>query len=615
MKSGKKDNNIDNLNRVGWAIGSITFSKIGNRADEDEFFIAALKSLLQTCNIKTEKNDKAIVASLIIFLISQFTNFFEKNKKFFLTVIHKIFEFMDEEHEGIKDMACEAFENICRKRPREFYVARKESEIFIFYMLRNLSNITRNLELYQKRSVLKSICCVIQNKAEVLNFQFRHRDTNNPGEEQENLRMAREINFLNTYLTKMGVSQNSSVKAYSHYFKTCEILYSTFPNSLINNASNFGNEESITPNFSYDSLKNIEAGNTECQYKYSVENKIIIPPVFNLYGIIKNTNYDQCLRADMIECFISIIRSIPKINSVATQLKNEFMKSCFIASLGVASDFPATKEFLLLDLVTEMVKISFSLEFMKSPIEKNCLYSNNENERANQALNDFHCEDNYRVLDDFILKNILPQIDDIADVDFAYSYLNLMISIFDNRYDMFFPLFSADEELFEKCYNHILSALLMKENIREKATELLIIICRKSYQTKNYLFFKKFYFTTLDNIFGIIFENHYKSATELLTILLSYRHTLEPVLGISVDKHIGELISSFSNVPGDYQTTFREGLFLLLGNDQLFSDHVSDFRKRVQIIENCDEIDDEKRLLEMRTRCCSQNKLNIGKFQ
>ncbi|KAG0440038.1 Protein EXPORTIN 1A [Dictyocoela muelleri] len=614
LRDIKKDDNMENLNKVGWSIGSINLSKYGNKTDENELFISALKSLLNTCSMKVSKNDKAIIASLIIFLISQFTNFFDSNKKFFMTVIFKIFEFMDEEHEGIKDMACDAFENICKKRPQEFYTTRKDNEITIFYILLNLSIITKSLELYQKRSVFRSICLVIQSRSEVLKFQYRkfnqnlnnqnlnnqnlnNQNLNNQNLNNQNLNknfdMNREINLLNLYLTRIGISESSSVKDFSHYFKICEILYSTFPNSLMNNNVNFGNQNSPNYNFSYDSLMAKEEGKIDYNQNKS-ENKIIIPPVFNLYGVIKNIRPDQNLRADMIYCFVSIVKSIPKITIGSIDDRNSFKKECISASLDVVNDFLITKEYLLFDLLSEIVNI---LEF--NPQSEKQL-SNDPHTLGNSGPESL---DKNFLIDNFVLKNILPPIDDISDVDFANSYLNLLSSLLNNRYGIFFPLFFADEKLFEKSYNLILTGLMMKENIREKATDLLNLIFMKNFSSKNFSFFKKFYLLTLDNIFGVIFEGNYKSAINFLFLILNYREILESTFKITVEQHIDQLIGAFSNIPIEFRMIFKEGLFSLLGNEQLFADHVGDFRKRVQIIENTDEVDDEKKLLEMRIRC------------
>lgn len=149
-----------NINRLCWSIGCI--SGAFEEESERDFFVAILRYLLGLCDEKRSKADKAVIASNIMFVIGQFHRFLLHNKSFLKTVIKKLFEFMDEEHEGIKDMACDNFYRITEKCPREFLIQREEDTILIAFILNNLSNITKTLEFYQKRFVYEAILLVIK---------------------------------------------------------------------------------------------------------------------------------------------------------------------------------------------------------------------------------------------------------------------------------------------------------------------------------------------------------------------------------------------------------------------------------------------------------------------
>ncbi|KAI3381288.1 hypothetical protein SNEBB_005482 [Seison nebaliae] len=102
-----------NLNRLCWAIGSIS----GAMAEEDEkrFLVSVIKDLLGLCELKRGKENKAIIASNIMYVVGQYPRFLRAHWKFLKTVVTKLFEFMHESHEGVKDMACDTFLKISMK--------------------------------------------------------------------------------------------------------------------------------------------------------------------------------------------------------------------------------------------------------------------------------------------------------------------------------------------------------------------------------------------------------------------------------------------------------------------------------------------------------------------
>lgn len=105
----------NNLNTLCWAIGSISgaMSKSGvskliimfcwsNEDEETEkrFLVTVIKDLLGLCEIKRGKDNKAVVASDIMYIVGQYPRFLKAHWKFLKTVVNKLFEFMHETHEG-----------------------------------------------------------------------------------------------------------------------------------------------------------------------------------------------------------------------------------------------------------------------------------------------------------------------------------------------------------------------------------------------------------------------------------------------------------------------------------------------------------------------------------
>ena len=108
----------NNLNTLCWAIGSIS----GAMSEEDEkrFLVTVIKDLLGLCEQKRGKDNKAVIASNIMYVVGQYPRFLRAHWKFLKTVVNKLFEFMHELHPGVQDMACDTFLKIAQKCKRKF---------------------------------------------------------------------------------------------------------------------------------------------------------------------------------------------------------------------------------------------------------------------------------------------------------------------------------------------------------------------------------------------------------------------------------------------------------------------------------------------------------------
>ncbi|CAB3396830.1 unnamed protein product [Caenorhabditis bovis] len=133
-----------NLNRLCWAVGSIS----GTMSEEDEkrFLVLVIRDLLGLCEQKRGKDNKAVIASNIMYVVGQYPRFLRAHWKFLKTVINKLFEFMHETHEGVQDMACDTFIKIAIKCKRHFVIMQPgETKPFINEMLTNLNGIICDL--------------------------------------------------------------------------------------------------------------------------------------------------------------------------------------------------------------------------------------------------------------------------------------------------------------------------------------------------------------------------------------------------------------------------------------------------------------------------------------
>ncbi|ANB15760.1 exportin CRM1 [Sugiyamaella lignohabitans] len=138
----------NNLNTLCWAIGSISGAM--NEEMEKHFLVSVIKDLLGLTEMKKGKDNKAVVASNIMYIVGQYPRFLKAHWRFLKTVVNKLFEFMHETHEGVQDMACDTFIKIAQKCKRHFVAHQQgEAEPFIDEIIKSLDKITSDLQPHQ----------------------------------------------------------------------------------------------------------------------------------------------------------------------------------------------------------------------------------------------------------------------------------------------------------------------------------------------------------------------------------------------------------------------------------------------------------------------------------
>lgn len=150
----------NNLNTLCWAIGSIS----GAMSEENEkrFLVTVIKDLLGLCEMKRGKDNKAVVASNIMYVVGQYPRFLRAHWKFLRTVVNKLFEFMHELHPGVQDMACDTFLKIAQKCRRKFVVTQvQEQRPFVEELLEELPRIVSDLETHQVHTFYEAVASML----------------------------------------------------------------------------------------------------------------------------------------------------------------------------------------------------------------------------------------------------------------------------------------------------------------------------------------------------------------------------------------------------------------------------------------------------------------------
>jgi exportin-1 len=154
----------NNLNTLCWAIGSIS----GAMSEEEEkrFLVTVIKDLLSLCEEKRGKDNKAVIASNIMYVVGQYPRFLRAHWKFLKTVVNKLFEFMHELHPGVQDMACETFLKIAQKCKRKFVtVQQNETQPFIMELADMIPSIIIALEPHQVHTFYEAAACMLSERA------------------------------------------------------------------------------------------------------------------------------------------------------------------------------------------------------------------------------------------------------------------------------------------------------------------------------------------------------------------------------------------------------------------------------------------------------------------
>lgn len=150
------------LNTLCWAMGSISGAM--SEMDEKRFLVSIIKDLLKLCEEQRGKDNKAVVASNIMYIVGQYPRFLRAHWKFLKTVVNKLFEFMHELHPGVQDMACDTFLKIAQKCKRKFMTPQLEDpEPFILSLIADLERHTHDLQPHQVLSFYESVGTILSD--------------------------------------------------------------------------------------------------------------------------------------------------------------------------------------------------------------------------------------------------------------------------------------------------------------------------------------------------------------------------------------------------------------------------------------------------------------------
>mmetsp|Transcript_16544 Transcript_16544/g.16480 ORF Transcript_16544/g.16480 Transcript_16544/m.16480 type:complete len:894 (-) Transcript_16544:18-2699(-) len=152
------------ISSLAYAIGSISGSM--DEEHEKRFLIHVIKDLLALCEGKRGKENKAIVATNIMYVVMQYPRFLSNHWNFLKTVVKKLFEFMHELHPGIQDMSVDTFLRIAQNCGADFVVPhdiQDQREPFIYEVIRIMAATISELQNHQKLVYYQAIGHILSN--------------------------------------------------------------------------------------------------------------------------------------------------------------------------------------------------------------------------------------------------------------------------------------------------------------------------------------------------------------------------------------------------------------------------------------------------------------------
>jgi exportin-1 len=105
--------NYITLNSVCWTIGTISGCSVDD--NEKKFLVSCLRTLLNMTDKAPNINSKSQIASLILYIVGAYPGFINKSVQFLMCVLNKIFEFMKNRYDGVREMAVNTFRVLCEK--------------------------------------------------------------------------------------------------------------------------------------------------------------------------------------------------------------------------------------------------------------------------------------------------------------------------------------------------------------------------------------------------------------------------------------------------------------------------------------------------------------------
>jgi exportin-1 len=535
-----------NLNTLCWAIGSISGAM--DEKDEKRFLVTVIKDLLNLCEIKKGKDNKAVVASNIMYVVGQYPRFLTAHWKFLKTVVNKLFEFMHETFPGVQEMACETFLKISKKCKRKFVQQQpQEQRPFIHEIIASLPQIIADLEPAHVAVFYEAVGYMI------------HSDEQNNREP------------LIAGLMEMPNQRWSHIiKLAAQNLKT--LVEPEYMRDLVN------------------LLRTNVAASKSIGHSFIFQVRIIFRDMLEVYKAYSKMISEEVQREGPRATQYSGVRAMRAVKKEVLRLLESFVSNAKDTKAVVTQFLPHLLEATLGDYKS-------SVDDAKDPQVLSLLAV------ATEKLRDQMNPELPRILE-YVLECTLPMITKNFE-DYPEHRMNLFQLLRAINQHCFQAFFAIPIQGFKLIIDSILWAVKhTHRNIFETGLNILKEMLTNIHSTNQQLvnsFYKAFYIPILNDVLFVLTDTLHRSAFKLQASMLSQMFATmqqgkvtEPIYNVEpnqpmpsnenyVKEHIAMTLSNaFPNLTKQQITNFIVGAFNLTSNQEQFNNHVRDFLVTLQ---------------------------------
>ena len=171
---------LEKISAICYAAGSI--GDVINPKEESTFFMEFVRSLLKFTMSRSDVNTKTIVSTGMMHFVVQFKRFMKTNPSFDIVIVNKMFEFMNNKIDGVKEMACNTFLEICHQIKDVLInvTDEKSGKRIIYSLIERIPTIIPNLQpvqqvqVYEGFATIISACTDINTKRELIFLLMSH---------------------------------------------------------------------------------------------------------------------------------------------------------------------------------------------------------------------------------------------------------------------------------------------------------------------------------------------------------------------------------------------------------------------------------------------------------
>lgn len=551
------------LNTLCWAIGSISGAM--GELDEKRFLVSVIKDLLRLCEEQRGKDNKAVVASNIMYIVGQYPRFLRAHWKFLKTVVNKLFEFMHEHHPGVQDMACDTFLKIAQKCKRKFMTPQVEDpQPFILTLIGDLQRHIGDLQPHQVQSFYESVGTMLSDQGPTIRMPreevvLRLMELQN---NQWTLRMREGGQNVQALLQMDSIKELSKILRIN--IRVCTSAGAVYLHQL---STIFNDLLNVYHLYSDQII-------TACAQQGPIATRLTV------YKAMRG------VKSDILDLFVACLEACKEQEHDFDSHARELFNANFIPSIltEVLNDYhnspPNARDHKVLTLFSTAIAV---LKEMISP----------ELPRILNALFEKTLE--------MITTNML---------DYPEHRINFFTFLHEANQHCFYALFSIPANMQKLVIDSIVWAIKHTErNISETGLEILLALLRNVSSNPQVAqpFYVTFMLPLIQDVFGVLTDRLHKSGFKLQSsILMHLCHTTQlgqitsPLhsMGPNIDnaqflkEHLGGLlVKAFPNVTKAQVAAFVYGLFDVTLDQNAFKQHLRDFLITIKEFESEDNSD------------------------